>query len=76
MLQALSDNNTDFLVVGVCSSETLSSAALVSALSGSKATESSTQQQLPGMQMHVSTQQLLVRATRGRSVQAAIAMNV
>lgn len=62
-LQALSDSNTDFLVVGVCSSETQLTQQLVSLLSGKAAAAAAPgsaaaadiiQQQLPGLQMHVS----------------------
>ena len=53
-LQVLSDSNTDFLVVGVCSSELTLAPALVAALAGKQsAAAAGKSQQLPGLQMHV-----------------------
>jgi hypothetical protein len=55
LLQVLSDSNTDFLVVGVCSSELALAPALVAALAGKPAAAvAGNSQQLPGLQMHVS----------------------
>lgn len=51
--QGLSDSNTDFLVVGVCSSEAHTAPLLVQGLAGKAATAGNTDQ-LPGLQMHVS----------------------
>jgi hypothetical protein len=57
-LQVLSDSNTDFLVVGVCSSDLTLAPALVAALAGKQsaaaaAAAAGKSQQLPGLQMHV-----------------------
>lgn len=59
--QALSDSNTDFLVVGVCSAEGVAGPALVHALAGRVPTPSAAEQrQLPGLQMHVSPRERTV----------------
>lgn len=50
----LSDSNTDFLVVGVCSAEGVAGPALVDALAGRAPSHAAQERQLPGLQMHVS----------------------